>query len=158
MPTIPIWVVHFNLDFYVYLYWHLYFYLCLYLYCICLEIARNTSVPTRTCLHAHLTAWLPSTAPSLPCHRLKDKKEANAWKMPLRRSFVCKKNHENMPKRYILVLKMPLQQIPAEKKVLVFCELAEWWSLVSPNRVLLAGLRKCPRIVCPTSQGCTRVL
>ena len=49
---------------------------------------------------------------------------------------------------------MPLQQIPAEKKLLVFCELAEWWSLVSPNRVLLVGLRKCPRIVCPMSQGC----
>ena len=100
----------------------LYLYLYLHLYCICWEIARNTSVATRTCLHAHLTGSLPSTTPSRPaCHRLKDKKKTDAWKMPLRHSFVWRRreNVKICPKD-VRLLKMPLQKIPAETSCLFF--------------------------------------
>ena len=58
----------------------------------------------------------------------------------------------------VRVLKMPVQKIPAETSCLFFVSASERWSLVSPNRVLLVGLRKCPRIVCATKGALYKTL
>ena len=87
-----------------------------------------------TCPFGWFTAF---NNPNPPCHRQTDKKELNAF-------LFCGKIRQTQPKK---VIGMPLG-----KKLQFISRGTKWWSLVSPNRVLLAGrLRK--RSVCSTSYG-----
>ena len=95
--------------------------LSLYLYCILWELAKNTSVPIGTCLHAHSAGSLPSTTQTRPVTG----KQIRRGQMP----FCLRQNRTKIPK---------IGFTDASGKMFILRG-TEWWPLVSPNRVLLAG-------------------